>query len=53
MRNAVQYKGEWLSKNSDAYKLYEAQEWKKLDEHMKLVNQQFIALHGLEKEKKA
>ena len=27
MKNAVIYKGEWISKNSDAYKLWESKDW--------------------------
>ena len=34
MKNAVIYKGEWISKNSDAYKLWESKDWKALDQHL-------------------
>lgn len=37
MKNGVDYKGMHLSKNSDAYKLYESGEMAKLDAHLKEV----------------
>lgn len=62
MRNAFRYYGEWLCKGSDAYALYEAchsgepkaraEAKKKLDSHMKLLDQQFRALHGLPQKEK-
>lgn len=39
MNNAVNYRGMWLAKNSDAYKLWELKEFKKLDAHLKEVEQ--------------
>ncbi len=35
----VEYKGSWLAKNSDAYALWEKKDFKKLDQHMKEVEQ--------------
>lgn len=31
----VYYKGLWLAKNSDAYKLWESKDFQKLDKHLK------------------
>lgn len=35
MNNAVNYKGLWLAKNSEAYFLWDLKEFKKLDAHLK------------------
>lgn len=39
MNNFVQYKHWWLSRNSEAYSLLEKKEFKKLDSHMREVEQ--------------
>lgn len=44
MRNAVNYKGMWLVKNSTAYALHEAGDFKKLDQHLKKVQAEYDAL---------
>lgn len=61
MRNAVPWNGEWLCKGSDAYELYWAyfsaepkskKEAKaKFEAHLRLLDQQYIALHGQPPEK--
>lgn len=38
MKNAVYYKGMWLQKNSVAYALYMAEDFQRLDKHLKEVN---------------
>lgn len=47
------YKGSFLARNSVAYLLYQAavkstdkKDWKKLDEHMKQVDQNYQKLHN-------
>lgn len=46
MRNAVYYNGVWLARGSHAYDLHQAGEHEKLKKHMKLLDQQYLALHG-------
>lgn len=45
-RNAVQYKGVWLSLNSECFELYQAKQWSKLDALMKEVEQRANKLEG-------
>jgi hypothetical protein len=46
MKNALSYNREWLARGSHAYDLHQAGEHKKLKEHMKLLDQQYLARHG-------
>jgi len=35
MKNAVEYKGIWLARNSESYEMWEKKDFAKLDKHMK------------------
>lgn len=35
MKNAVEYRGMWLAKNSAAYEMHEKKNFKDLDKHLK------------------
>lgn len=39
MNNVIIHQGQAISKNSDAYKLWEAKKWKELEAHMKAVHE--------------
>jgi hypothetical protein len=39
MKNAVQYKGQWLAKASDAFEMFEKKEFAQLDKHLKELEQ--------------
>lgn len=45
-RNAVLYKGVWLSPNSECLELYQAKQFAKLDALMKEVEQRHKKLEG-------
>jgi hypothetical protein len=47
MKGAVIYNGVWLCKGSVALELHQKGEWKKLDTHMKEVEQKYRTLHGI------
>lgn len=47
MKNAVLYKGVWLMPGSEARRLFDAKEWKKLDAHMKALDAKQLALEGV------
>ncbi len=34
MSSNITYKGELIAKNSEAFKLWESKDWKKLDKHL-------------------
>lgn len=42
----IEYKGELISKNSEAYKLWEAKDFKKLDKHLKELDKKLIELQN-------
>jgi hypothetical protein len=51
MKGAVIYKGMWLCKGSVALELHQKGEWKKLDTHLKEVDQKYHSLHAIESTK--
>jgi hypothetical protein len=42
MKNAVLYRGQWLARNSRAFELFEAKNYKALDQHLKEVHQKAV-----------
>lgn len=40
----VEYKGTWLARNSEAYQIWESKDFKKLDKHLKQLQQNHVEL---------
>lgn len=46
-RDAVNYKGNWIAKGSDAYLMWEKKEFQKLDQHLAALDKAKRKLEGL------